>query len=64
MTLEEIKEAVDAGKLVRWSNENYDVIKDSLGHYLIRCESNQNYCGLTHRDGVTMNGTEDQFYIG
>ena len=63
MTLEQIKEAVDAGKLVRWSNENYDVIKTSLGHYLIRCERNQNYCGLTHRDGVTMNGHEDQFYI-
>lgn len=72
MKLNEIKAALDAGVKVFWSSECYDVIKDVIKkkdepdfvQYLINCNQN-NYCiGLTHQDGVTMNGEEgDFFYI-
>ena len=62
MTLSEIKEAVDAGKTVHWSNALYSVIP-SCGDYLIKCSSNNHCIGLTWQDGVTMNGKEEDFYI-
>ena len=65
MDLSEIKAAVDAGQTVHWSNEGYTVIKDSAGQYLIawrRGKPGENFIGLTHRDGVTLNGRPDQFY--
>jgi len=63
MTLIEIKAAVEAGKKVFWSNRSYEVLKDSVGQWLIRC-SNGSCIGLTHRDGVTMNGEPEEFFIG
>lgn len=63
MTLDEIKQAVQDGKTVHWSNELYDVICDRNGEYLIRCKMNDNYIGLTWRDGVTMNGKPSEFYV-
>jgi hypothetical protein len=63
MTLEEIKAAVDAGATVRWSNELYRVIKTTDGGYQISCPTTDSHIGLTWRDGVTMNGREDQFYV-
>lgn len=62
MTLNEIKAAVDAGKKVFWSNLNYEVIKSS-DSYLIRSKSNNHYIGLTWRDGTTLNGREDEFFV-
>jgi hypothetical protein len=62
MTVQEIKAAVDNGKTVHWSNDSYTVIK-SNEEYLIKCESNEHYIGLTWADGVTMNGKEKDFYI-
>ncbi len=64
MNLSEIKTAVDNGQTVHWSNTGYVVISDRPGHYLIHCLSNDNYCGLTWLDGVTLNGEESQFFIG
>ena len=67
MTVHEIKEAVDAGKKVYWVNRGYTVIKDSIGQYLIkwdgRVDFDVSYIGLTHADGVTLNGRPDQFYV-
>jgi hypothetical protein len=63
MTLQEIKSAVDRGQSVKWANQLYDVIKDSLGQYLIICSSNQYTTGLTHTDGKTLNGRSSEFYI-
>lgn len=62
MTVDEIKKAVDEGKIVRWSSEIYLVHKvgDS---YLITCELNDHTIGLTWLDGVTLNGKEEEFYI-
>lgn len=63
MTVNEIKAAVDAGKQVFWSNLNYRVIKDQIGEYLIHSKCNDHYIGLTWRDGTTLNGREDEFFI-
>lgn len=62
MTLNEIKAAVDQGKTVCWSNEAYDVVKGG-GQYLIVCLHNDHAIGLTWRDGVTMNGKPEEFFI-
>jgi hypothetical protein len=64
MNAEEIRQAVNSGKSVFWKNSCYVIIKDSLGQYLIRCILNDNYIGLTHLDGTTLNGDEGDFYIG
>ena len=67
MTVNEIKAAVEAGKKVHWVNRSYTVIKDSIGQFLImNCDQYRgfpHYIGLTHADGVTLNGRPDQFYI-
>jgi hypothetical protein len=62
MNLEQIKAAVDAGQTVHWANPRYCVIKDSLNQYLVTCQMGSTI-GLTHLDGVTLNGEEAQFYI-
>ena len=62
MTAEEIKKAVNEGKTVCWATPAYNVIKDSIGQYLIICLLNNNCIGLTWRDGVTLNGEELQFF--
>lgn len=67
MTLEQIKTAVRAGRAVHWKSRAYEV-RMSIGRrtgneqWLIVCTLN-NYCiGLTHLDGVTMNGAEADFF--
>lgn len=62
MTLEEIKAAVDNGKTVYVGNPAYRVIKDSKDQYMIKCTINNTYIGLTWKDGVTLNGKEENFY--
>lgn len=63
MTLQEIKNAVESGQVVKWSNDSYDVVKDGLDQWFIVCRFNDYAIGLTWRDGVTLNGKEEQFYI-
>lgn len=62
MTLEEIKAAIAAGHTVCWENRSYVVELAPVG-YVIRCLTNGSLIGLTWRDGVTLNGREDQFFI-
>jgi len=62
MYLEQIKQAIEKGHSVFWANTNYRVIKDSIGQYLIHSQCNDVYWGLTHRDGITMNGKPEQFF--
>jgi hypothetical protein len=64
MNLKQIKQALAAGHKVHWSNSAYDVIQDKIGQYLIRCNLNDSCIGLTWLDGVTMNGDEDEFFLG
>ena len=63
MNLQEIKQAIKEGKRVKWASGLYDVILDKVGQYLIVCSSNEYTIGLTHRDEITLNGREDQFYF-
>ena len=63
MTLQEIKTAVEAGQTVCWASEIYRVVKDRLGQWLIVCGHNEYTIGLTWRDGVTMNGSPNEFFI-
>jgi len=63
MTAQEIKQAVDNGKTVFWKQENYKVVKDNLGQYLIECDNNGHCIGLTWTDGTTLNGKEEDFFI-
>jgi hypothetical protein len=61
MTLNEIKNALDNNENVYWANQGYQVIKDKIGHYLIKHHSG-NCIGLTWLDGVTLNGDECDFF--
>lgn len=67
MNIQEIKAAVDAGKSVKWVNDGYNVIKDSIGQYLIVFEGNKSAICLTGREGTpyenVLNGKEHEFYI-
>ena len=63
MNLHEIKRAVESGKTVHWASRGYRVIKDSAGQWLIKCDFNDTYIGLTWRDGVTVNGKPEQIFI-
>ena len=61
MNLTEIKSAIAQGKKVFWSTTAYQIIKDSVGQYLIIY--NRGGCiGLTWQDGVTLNGKESEFF--
>lgn len=65
MTLQEIKDAVNAGKIVYWVHEGYKVIRFGYNNdyeYYIQFRTG-NVLGLTHADGVTLNGDESEFYI-
>ena len=62
MTLEQIKAAVEAGKRVFWQHSGYEVVKDRVGQWFIKCVYNGNCIGLTWRDGVTMNGEPEEFF--
>lgn len=71
MTLQQIKDAVEAGKTVYWANKAYTVIKDKLRdgtfQWLIAYnhgQYNANYIGLTWTDNVTVNGRPEQFFVG
>lgn len=63
MTLDEIKKAIDAGQKVYWCNRGYQVIKDSIGQYLIKCFHNGHCIGLTWRDEVTLNGQPEDYFV-
>ena len=63
MNLQEIKTALEKGKTVYCSSYIYEVIKDSIGQYLIRCTLNDHCIGLFWADGKTLNGEEKDFYI-
>ena len=62
MTLQEIKDAVLAGKKVHWMNELYDVVH-AKDQWVTVCNRNGYTIGLTWQDGVTMNGSPEEFYV-
>jgi hypothetical protein len=65
-TINEVCEAVKAGRKVHWSNENYVVGVDMLGSWFIAYRpwsKNPNYVGLFYVDGVTTDYNPEDFYI-
>ena len=63
MTLNEIKQAVDNGTKVYWSNPSYEVIKDKNGQYLIVRKSTGFAMSLTWADGTILSGKEYEYFI-
>jgi len=67
MNIKEIKKAINNNKKVCWSNPAYDVIKDDIGQYLIKCNLNDHCIGLHGLEGTEyenqLNGKEEDFYI-
>jgi hypothetical protein len=64
MKLNEIKEAVLAGKTVHWKNGAYRVTHSPrTNSFLIECVLNGDCIGLTWTNGVTMNGEEKDFFV-
>ncbi len=61
MTLQEIKQAIEGGQSVHWSNTTYTVKKQESGDYLI-VSGTGHAIGLTWTDGVTLNGKEQDFF--
>jgi hypothetical protein len=65
MTLAEILRAVDEGLPVHWQGPGYLVERSANGGpCVIRCLSTGHCIGLTWVDGVTLNGREEDFFIG
>jgi hypothetical protein len=65
MKFAEIRRAVDEGLMVHWQNHEYEVIRASMHpSYLIRSTATGHCIGLTWADGVTLNGKEEDFFIG
>lgn len=63
MNARQIIDAVDEGYVVYWKTLNYIVVADDIGQYFIKCQSNGNLIGLTWSDGVTLNGSLEDFFI-
>ena len=66
MELAEVKTAVLAGKTVHWASSAYVVTHagdDAHRGFCIVCTLNDSAIGLTWRDGVTMNGDAEDFYV-
>lgn len=64
--LNAVKEAVDAGHKVFWSNDQYSVHKDIFGSYLItfrRWSKNPGSVGLFHLNGVDSDYKPEDFFI-
>ena len=66
MTLQEIKDAVRSGKKVYWANKGYEVrlhhFRNGDEQWLITFTPNNHSIGLTHLDGVTINGAPEEFF--
>jgi hypothetical protein len=63
MHVKEIKEAVDRGEIVHWATRAYTVKRSGRSTtYNVVCTQNGSAIGLTHLDGVTMNGSPIQFF--
>jgi hypothetical protein len=63
MSLSDIETAIYNGYSVYWKNYNYQVIKDKIGQYLIKCLSNSYCVGLTKADGTLRDDPKD-FFLG
>ena len=47
MTMEEIKKVWANGATVCWATDNYEILQDCIGQWLIWSKDNDHYVGLT-----------------
>jgi hypothetical protein len=52
MNLQEIKQAVISGKKVYWKSELYEVVKDNLDQWFIKCTANNNVAYLAKSNSI------------
>lgn len=65
MKLAEIRRSVDEGLTVHWQSRDYEVVASSShSSYLIRSKATGHCIALTWADGATLNGKEEDFFIG
>ena len=68
MTLEEIELALFEGKRVYWKTTAYSVFEGLDGYYIVFMPDaagfGHNCISLTWQDGKTLNGTEEDFFVG
>ena len=64
MTLQEFVAAMDAGLPVHWHHEGYICYKSECGEYLKTFIHNDHTIGIFHRDGVGINVTLEDCFIG
>lgn len=62
MEINEIKKAIGEGKRV-YMGEGYEVIKDNLNQYFIKCYLSGSLIRLTNLKGDMLNGKIEDFYI-
>jgi hypothetical protein len=67
MTRNELIEAMNLGKDVRWSNNLYSCYLNTYPsgetEYLVTCSSNDYTIGIFHKDGIGMNIDPKECYI-
>ena len=63
MSFSDIEMAIYNGYTVHWKSSNYQVVKDKIGQYLLKCLSNSYCVGLTRTDGTLVEDPKD-FFIG
>ena len=63
MDLQTIKAAVLNGQTVCWANTAYVVKYHERGGFNIVYTPTGHCIGLTHQDGVTLNGKESEFFM-
>jgi hypothetical protein len=64
MKITEIKKAVLSGKEVYWKSTAYEVKHyPKFNQWLIKCNINDTYVGLTHIDEMTLAGSEQDFFL-
>jgi hypothetical protein len=65
MTLAEILRAVEEGLPVHWQSPGYLVERAHRdGKCVIKCLFTGHCIGLTWADGMTLNGREEDFFVG
>ena len=63
MSLSDIETAIYNGYTVYWKNRGYEVVKDKLDQYLIKCTANTYCVGLTRSDGTLIEDPK-HFFLG
>jgi len=63
MNIDEIKAAVDEGKIIHWGNDNYVVIKNNGGRYKIKSKEDNSCINLSWLENPASSIREDEFFV-